>query len=229
VSSLALEALHLHPRVAQQDIGDEQAKRVLAAALPRVLPFRPQTVHSLVAVLDWDHRLPSKSLTLRLHLAYDASARERFWQAFSRRKKEIAEKNLYPEFDVPDFAGLPADEAYDVELTDTLEIEAMRLTSPWRREIAEEDAHAAVEAVRASSLFADVQRGEASRPDSLGDLEAVSWTPPCESGQPGWTLDVWWLTLFDGRVGQGWSFLVDLEAAARDRVRASRQFTVRAG
>jgi len=229
VSNLALEALQLHPRVLQQGITDEAAKRVLAAALPRVVPFRPQAVHSLVAVLDWDHRLPSKSLTMRLHLAYDAAARERFWNAFARRKKEIAEKNLFPEFDVPDYGGLPADEAYDVELTAELEIEAMRLTSPWRREVADEDATIAVQAVRRSALFADVKRGETGRPESLGDLEAVSWTPPCESGQSRWTLDVWWLTLFDGRVGRGWSFLVDIEAEEPERVRGSREFTVRTG
>ena len=46
---------------------------------------------------------------------------------------------------------------------------------------------------------------------------------------PGWTLDVWWLTSFDGRVGKGWSFLVDVSAAEADRVLSSREFTIRAG
>jgi hypothetical protein len=40
---------------------------------------------------------------------------------------------------------------------------------------------------------------------------------------------VWWLTSFDGRVGKGWSFLVDLGPKAVDPVVASREFTVRAG
>jgi hypothetical protein len=219
----------VHPRVAQQGIGPDKARALFEQALPRVQPFRDHEVHSVVAVLDWDHRLPSKQLTLRLHVLYDGAARGRFDQALARRREEITARDLYPEFDVPDFGGLPADEAYDVELTMGLDIEAMRLTSPWRRDVADEDALAAIEAVRASAVFADVKQQEAGRSPALGDLEAVAWTPPCESGQKRWTLDVWWLTAFDGRIGRGWSFLVDPTANGDDCVVASREFTVRAG
>ncbi len=221
--------LSIHPRIAQQGIEKDKAQALFEATLPRVQPFRDHAVHSMVGVLDWDHRLPSKQLTLRLHVLYDEAARGRFDQALARRREEIVARDLFPEFDVPDFAGLPADEAYDVELTTTLEMEAMRLTSPWRRDVAEEDALAAIDAVRTSSVFADVKKQEVGRPAALGDLEAVAWTPPCESGQKRWTLDVWWLTAFDGRIGRGWSFLVDPAASGDERVVASREFTVRAG
>ena len=222
--------LSIHPRIAQQGIEKDKAQALFEETLPRVQPFRDHAVHSIVGVLDWDHRLPSKQLTLRLHVLYDDAARTRFDQALGRRREEIVARDLYPEFDVPDFAGLPADEAYDVELTSALEIEAMRLTSPWRRDVAEEDALAAIDAVRTSSVFADVKKQEVGRSAALGDLEAVAWTPPCESGQKRWTLDVWWLTAFDGRIGRGWSFLVDTAAPSGDeRVVASREFTVRAG
>jgi hypothetical protein len=221
--------LSVHPRVGQQGIAPEKAQPLLDAALLRVQPFRGHIVHSMVGVLDWDHRLPSKQLTLRLHVLYDGEARTRFDQALARRREEIIARDLYPEFDVPDFAGLPADEAYDLELTAALDIEAMRLTSPWRRDVAQEDALAAIDAVRTSTIFADVKKQEPSRPATLGELEAVAWTPPCESGQPRWTLDVWWLTAFDGRIGRGWSFLVDSAAVGDARVVASREFTVRAG
>jgi hypothetical protein len=221
--------LQVHARVLQQGIAKEAAQRVFDAALPKIQPFRERALHSIVGVLDWDHRLPSKQLTLRLHVLYDAEARGRFDQALQRRQEEISSRDLYPEFDVPDFAGLPADEAYDVELTGTLEIETMRLTSPWRRDVAEEDATAAIDAVRTSPVFADVKKQEVGRSPALGDLEAVAWTPPCESGQRAWTLDVWWLTAFDGRIGRGWSFLVDPAADGDARVLASREFTVRAG
>ncbi len=219
----------IHPRVAQQGIDKDKAQSLFDAALPRVQPFRDHAVQSIVGVLDWDHRLPSKQLTLRLHVLYDDDARTRFDQALARRREEIIARDLYPEFDVPDFAGLPADEAYDLELTMGLDMEAMRLTSPWRREVAEDDASGAIEAVRSSSVFEDVKRQEVGRSTALGDLEAVAWTPPCESGQKRWTLDVWWLTAFDGRIGRGWSFLVDPSAKGDDRVVASREFTVRAG
>jgi hypothetical protein len=221
--------LSIHPRVAQQGIEQDKAQSLFDGALPKVQPFRDHAVQSIVGVLDWDHRLPSKQLTLRLHVLYDDDARTRFDQALTRRKEEIIARDLYPEFDVPDFAGLPADEAYDVELTMALEMEAMRLTSPWRRDVAEDDAAAAIEAVRSSSVFEDVKRQETGRSTALGDLEAVAWTPPCESAQKRWTLDVWWLTAFDGRIGRGWSFLVDPAATGDDRVVASREFTVRAG
>jgi hypothetical protein len=221
--------LQVHARVLQQGIAQEAAQRVFDAALPKIQPFRERALHSTVGVLDWDHRLPSKQLTLRMHVLYDAEARGRFDQALQRRQEEISSRDLYPEFDVPDFAGLPADEAYDVELTGTLEIETMRLTSPWRRDVAEEDATAAIDAVRTSPVFADVKKQEVGRSPALGDLEAVAWTPPCESGQRAWTLDVWWLTAFDGRIGRGWSFLVDPAADGDARVLASREFTVRAG
>jgi hypothetical protein len=221
--------LQIHPRVEQQGVGRDAAQAVLDSSLPKLQPFRGHAVHSIVAVLDWDHRLPSKQLTLRLHVCYDDAARGRFDQALARRRDEIKARDLYPEFDVPDFAGLPADEAYDVELTGQLDVEAMRLTSPWRRDVADEDANAAIDAVRESAVFVEVQKQESGRSPALGDLEAVAWTPPCESGQARWTLDVWWLTAFDGRIGRGWSFLVDPSAADGERVLASREFTVRAG
>src|SRR5262249_6889611 len=149
--------------------------------MPRVMPFRGRAVHSVVAALDWDHRLPSRAYTLRLHLCYDEAGRLRFEQGLARRREEIGERDRFPEFDVPDLAGLPADETYDVDLSSTFAVEAMRLTSPWRREIAPDDAARAVATVRRSPVFADVEQKESGRSAALGDLEAVAWTPPCES------------------------------------------------
>jgi hypothetical protein len=226
--SAADTQLILHPRVAQQRPDRAALRRAVDDILPKLLPFRGRTVHSAVIVLDWDHRLPSRAFTMRLHLLYDDAGRQRFEQGMARRNEEIAERDRFPEFDVPDFAGLPADETYDVDLSGALTVEAMRLTSPWRREIAPDDAARAVATVRRSPVFAEVQKTEAGRSAALGDLEAVAWTPPCESQQSRWTLDVWWLTSFDGRIGRGWSFLVDL-VAGDERVAGSREFTIRAG
>jgi hypothetical protein len=220
--------LHLHPRVEQQGLSAETMRELLSVALAKLVPFRDHAVDSTFALLDWDHRLPSKALTVRLHVLYDAGARERFRQALQRRQDEIQARNRYPEFDVPDYSGLPSDEAYDVELSSELTVEAIRLVSPWRREVAAEDAAAAVGAVRRSPQFDDLQRAVGARAPGLGDLEAVAWTPPCESGLTGWTLDVWWLISFDGRVGRGWSFLVEVDAP-EPPVRAAREFNIRAG
>ena len=225
-----MDDLFLHPRVVQQGLTEARARELYDAARARLVPFRGQTAHSSVALLDWDHRLPSKIFTLRIHVCYSPEARGRLAQAFDRRREEIAVRDLFPEFDVPDYAGLPADESYDVEVTADFKLDAIRLVSPWRREIAEEDAARAVQLVRASPKFAEVKAREpVVETPGLVELEAVAWTPPCESGLAAWTLDVWWLTSFDGRLGRGWSFLVDLGAVDEDPLLAAREFAVRAG
>jgi hypothetical protein len=220
--------LQIHPRVAHQGITSETKNAVLTFALPKVQPFRGREVHSTVALLDWDHRLPSKALTMRLHILYDKEGRERLDQALGMRKDEISQRDKFPEFDVPDFAGLPSDEAYDVELSSEMVVENMRLVSPWRRDVAADEGDRAVAAVRSSTQFAECRKTAQGRSAGLGDLEAVAWTPPCETTLPSWSLDVWWLTAFDGRVGRGWSFLVDM-TKNEPQVVAAREFNIRAG
>lgn len=227
-----LDGLKLHPRVAQQELGAmHTAREQLAKSLPELVPFRGRKVEGAVALLDWDHRLPSRALTLRVHLAYDPAGKTRIERAIAERDEEIAKKNLFPEFDVPDYGELPGDESYDAELTTELVVDTLRLVSPWRREVDGDVADAAVKAVRASQSFAKAKQAVPSRPSHLGDLEAVAWMPPCESGQPRWTVDVWWLTAFDGRIGKGWSFLVDAEdpegKKSESKIVAQREFTVR--
>ncbi|MSP59063.1 MAG: hypothetical protein EXR72_01770 [Myxococcales bacterium] len=226
-----VDALRFHPRVAQQKIAGERAARErLAATLPTLIPFRGRAVQKVVALLDWDHRLPSKQLTLRVHAFYSAPSVERFEEALSRRGAEIQRKDLFPEFDVPDYVDLPGDESYDVDLSGELNVDAMRLVSPWRREVDNDTGNVAVRAVRSSTAFTKAKAAHPGRSQNLGDLEAVAWMPPCESGQARWTIDVWWLTAFDGRIGKGWSFLVDTDPSVTgDRIVAHREFTVRTG
>jgi hypothetical protein len=220
------EDLRRHPRVAYQGLvpGDEAGAR-LAAALPPMPPFRTDYAGA-ICVVDWDHRLPSRGLVLRIFAYYGEAALATGQEAFDDRLEEIGRRDRFPEFDVPDFEGVAADEAYEIELGPTGELGKCRLTSAWRRDIGTKDGAIAVELVRASSEFDALQRSLSGRPSHLGGLEAVSWTPPCESGHAAWTLDVWFLLAFDGRVGTGRSFLVDL--AARQVV-SVRDFSVRAG
>jgi hypothetical protein len=216
----------LHPRVAYQGIlsGEDAAAR-LAAALPALPSFRHPHVGA-ITIVDWDHRLPTQSLVMRILGYYSKSTLEAGQEAFDDRVEQIAERDRYPEFDVPDFDGLPADEAYEIELFPDGKIGRSRLTSAWRRTIASRDAGSAVELVEASDEFKQLVASSPQRPSYLGDLEAVSWTPPCESEHGTWTLDVWYLMGFDGRVGSGRSFLVDLEPK---QVVAVRDFSVRTG
>ena len=223
------ERLYVHPRLSHQRLDSPEQFQALSRALPEFVAFRGRKVEEAVALLDWDHRLPSRSVILRLHLCYSAGTEAVIRRAIADRQEHIAARDLYPEFDVPDYSGLPGDEIYECELRTDLSILECRLTSAWRREIAAEDAAPAVAAVRRSAAFTQTRQSHKGRAQNLGDLEAVAWTPPCESGHPRWTLDVWWLTAFDGRVGKGWSFLVDLEQKPGERVVAHREFAVRAG
>ena len=215
----------VHPRVEQQGLGDALIAKLVQDVRPRLQPFGKQVVESGVAILDWDHRLPSRALTLRLHLFYGRATREWFDDSYGRRKKEIDDRNRFPEFDVPDLVGLPADEAYDVELDQNHQLQSVRLVSAWRREVAPEQAGRAIAVVRSSTAFLKVQAQFTERAAALGDLEAVSWVAPCETNHVAWAVDVWWLTAFDGRVGKGWSFVVDPDGL----VLTAREFTVRAG
>ena len=221
-----LRALRMHPRVAYQGIfSDDDGKAKLLAAVPELVPFH-QGYHAGIAIVDWDHRLPSKLLTLRLYLFYDEWTFAEGENAFDQRLEDIGARDRFPEFDVPDFGELPADEVYEAEVTPSGDVAQCRLVSPWRREVAPSEGQAAVAVARGSSEFEKIAAAALDRPRHLGDLEAVSWTPPCESGHPRWTLDVWYLLAFDGRVGSGRSLLVDL--AEREVIRV-RDFSVRAG
>jgi hypothetical protein len=220
------EGIRLHPRIAYQGLlGGAEAAAQVSAALPPLPPFRSDYVGA-IAVVDWDHRLPSVMLALRIYAYYSKESHDAGVEAYDDRVEHIAERDRYPEFDVPDFDNLPADEAYEVELTPTGVVGRCRLTSAWRRTVDYTDAGKAVGLAAKSDEYAKLMATTSRRPPHLGDLEAVSWTPPCESQHASWTLDVWYLLAFDGRIGTGRSFLVDLDAS---EVVVVRDFSVRTG
>ncbi len=216
----------MHPRVAYQGLcADELTARAISDALKPIIAFRNPYLGA-ICILDWDHRLPSKLLSLRIYAYYNQETFDAGQEAYDDRLEAIGNSDLFPEFDVPDFDQLAADEAYEIELGIDGKIGRSRLTSAWRRSIDPKDGSEAIAAVRASKEFSEVVETSSDRPAHLGDLEAVSWTPPCESEHYDWTLDVWYLQAFDGRVGTGTSFLVDIE---KGTVVAVRDFSVRTG
>lgn len=218
--------LRLHPRVAYQGLlSAPGAAERIAAALPPLLPFRHDYAGA-ISIVDWDHRLPSRQLALRIYGYYSAETAAAGEEAYDDRLEEIGARDRYPEFDVPDFDRLVADEAYEIELSPDGAVGRCRLTSAWRRDIDPDAGAAAVDVVRASGEYQRVLASASNRPPHLGELETVSWTPPCESEHDAWTLDVWYLLAFDGRVGTGRSFLVD---PAQRTVVAVRDFSVRTG
>jgi hypothetical protein len=189
-------------------------------------------VHSVLALVDWDHRLPSRNFMLRVHLCDSAISLKRLENELEELEAYIQRRDLYPEFDVPDYDGPEGDESYAVDLTAELTIDGVRLISRWRREITDANRAEALAVVRGSTDFKERMQVLSNRDDVLGELEAVGWAAPCETGHPRWTVDVWLLTAFDGMIGRGLSFLVDVSPIIDPNARpviAVREFAVRAG
>ena len=219
--------MRVHPRLAQQGLFEGVGAWVqIAATIPPLVPFGDADYAGALWVIDWDHRLPSRHAALRLYAYYTAERRRELEEAVAAREKEIAAEDLFPEFDVSDFAGLPADEAYEAETDLGGSPARLRLVSEWRRQIQPAAAANAVEIVRASTPFRELRVNGRVRPPGLGDLEPTEWSPPCESGHVRWAVDVWYLLTFNGMIGEGRAFLVDL--VERQVVR-ERDFQFRAG
>jgi hypothetical protein len=221
------DKLIVHPRVASQpQVLEATVAARLAAELPPLVPFGDAEYVGGDWILDWDHRLPSRHAILRLSAYYTEARRQAAQDARERRLAEIRGEDLFPEFDVPDLAGMPADEAYEAELEMGAAPARLRLVSEWRRDIATDAAERAVSIVRASSAFQEVKARNTTRPQGLGDLEAAEWAPPCESGHARWGIDVWYLLTYNGMVGEGRAFLVD---GREPMVVRERDFQFRSG
>ena len=219
--------LRRHPRVSLQGFFDDaETLGKLAAALPAFVPFRGKSYAGALWVLDWDHRLPSRDLILRLYAYYGDDVRKAGQKSFDERQAQIAREELFPEFDVPDFAGLAADEAYEAEMPAAALPKKFRLVSDWRRDVDPRLGRKAEDIVRASHAFQELASQMRTRPPGLGDLEAAEWAPPSESGHERWGLDVWYLRSFNGMVGEGTAFMVDVES---EIVVGQRDFQFRAG
>jgi hypothetical protein len=218
--------LRRHPRVALQGFFDDDARAQLAAAVPSFVPFKGSEYAGALWVLDWDHRLPSRDLILRLYAYYTDDARKAGLRSLEERQAQIAREELFPEFDVPDYAGLFADEAYEADMPAAAVPKKFRLVSEWRRDVDPRLGRKAEDIVRASHPFQELASQMRTRPPGLGDLEAAEWAPPSESGHPRWGIDVWYLRSFNGMVGEGTAFLVDVE---QEVVVSQRDFQFRAG
>jgi hypothetical protein len=220
-------SIKLHPRIVAQNLfsaPDDLQK--IASNLPVFLPFKGKAYKAAIWVLDWDHRIPSRDYVLRLYAYYSAQGKTIGEVSFADRIAQIEQDDIFPEFDVPDFAGLAADEIYEAEGPVGGELKSFRLVSEWRREIDTKSARKAEEIARSSHHFKEVASQTRARPPGLGDLEAAEWCPPSESGHSRWGVDVWYLRSFNGMVGEGTAFLVDLED---QKVVRQRDFQFRAG
>jgi len=168
--------MRVHPRLVQQSLlAEVDARSRIAAAMPPLVPFGDAEYAGAIWILDWDHRLPSRHALLRVYAYYGEAKRRELEEAYQARVEDIGAEDLFPEFDVPDFAGLPSDEAYEAE-TDLVGVPArLRLVSEWRRQIQPRHAPSTSCAHRRRSASC-AGRGASARPGS------ETWSRP--SGRP---------------------------------------------
>ena len=105
----ALLNLQLHPRIAFPDLftGDAQREKLLAT-LPDLVCFEDNRYQGVISLIDWDHRLPTTAPILRVFGFYDVESLVLGTKAISSRRARIEAADKFPEFNVPDFAGMPA-------------------------------------------------------------------------------------------------------------------------
>ncbi|MCG5052594.1 MAG: hypothetical protein KA712_06510 [Myxococcales bacterium] len=217
-----------HSRIAHQDLlAAPEAVGALARALPAFVAFEKRRYAGAFWVFDWDHRLPSKNVVVRLYAYYDEHRLAAGERSFAVRSEAIARQDLFPEFDVPDFGGLDADEAYEAEFeVGGVPPERYRLTSAWRHTVAASVGRRAEEVVRESEAYKVLREAAKDRPVGLGGPESAQWVSPAETGHPSWAVEVWFLRNFNGMVGEGTAFVVDPDAST---IVGQRDFQFRAG
>ncbi|MEZ4449770.1 MAG: hypothetical protein R3B09_09830 [Nannocystaceae bacterium] len=212
VRAAIVDRLVVHPRVAQQGLQPTvEQRQALCATLPRLVPFGNNRYASARAILDWDHGLPSQSFFLRLYVCYSEREAKTLDADIARRERDIAGDNLYPEFDLPDYANLPASEGYVALLRPgELRIDELRFASEWRRRVDQSAQRSALAAVRKLESF---NRSLQERNhDHLGPPVVIGWTPPCLARSNTWAVEVWLLIDFDGHRGRAHVFMVDSQS-----------------
>lgn len=220
--------LRVHPRVLQQGIADSAEDRLkFANALPALTPFRGTPFTAFAAVLDWDHKLPSEMVTLRLFAFHSPDSLAATTMALESRARAIETSDRFPEFDVADFTGLVdagADEAYEADIKLDGTLDSVRHVSSWRREIAEALGEAACEIVRQSPELRQIVLQQLARSSLMPHLQALQWVAPFEAEHTRWVIDVWYLVERRGRDVLARSFLVD---PGEKRVVSSREILLR--
>jgi len=217
VRSAVLQRLKVHVRLGQQGITPTpEQRRRLAASLPDLVAFGERRYAQAHAVLDWDHRLPSEGVALRLYLSYTDREGHAIESALKVRDREIDAGNLYPEFDVPDYGDIDASETYLASLRPGhWEAGDLRFFSDWRKGVHQSVAREAIAAVRACPSYERSMRERSH--DNLGPPVVIGWTPPCLAHSKHWAIEVWLLVDFDGHVGRAHVFMVDNKTHAITR------------
>ena len=209
VRTALIQRLKIHTRVAQQGLGPtpDQRKK-LAASLPDILAFGDRRYAAAHVLLDWDHRLPSDAMLLRLYLSYTDREAADVENTLKNRDREIDSGNLYPEFDVPDYGEIDASETYvGLVRPGGHDVEELRFFSDWRKSVQQPVVRDVLAAVRAHAGYERSMRERSH--DNLGPPVVIGWSPPCLANSKHWAVEVWLLVDFDGHMGRAHVFMVD--------------------
>lgn len=209
VRTALIQRLKIHTRVAQQGLGPtpDQRKK-LAASLPDILAFGDRRYAAAHVLLDWDHRLPSDAMLLRLYLSYTDREAADVENTLKNRDREIDSGNLYPEFDVPDYGEIDASETYvGLVRPGGHDVEELRFFSDWRKSVQQPVVRDVLAAVRGHAGYERSMRERSH--DNLGPPVVIGWTPPCLANSKHWAVEVWLLVDFDGHMGRAHVFMVD--------------------
>ncbi len=219
VATSLTERLKVHVRLQDQGHAPTAAElQQLTTVVPPLSAFSDHRFRSVRVLLDWDHQIPSQYLLLRILGCYDDETDARVQSQLDARDAQIAQMNLYPEFDVPDYGEIEGSETYVGVLKPGADkFEDFRFLSAWRKQVEPFVADAAVRCVRA---FEGYQRAASARSsEGLGGPVVIGWAPPCLAETEDWAIEIWLLTEFDGHSGKARVFMVDPAAE-----RVSREF-----
>jgi hypothetical protein len=207
----ALQEMHVHTRIREQGLAPEgAAAEDLIAAVPALSPFGSNKYASVRAIIDWDHQLPSKFSLLRIYIAYSGHEARRLDTQIRAREQAIRGDNLYPEFDLPDYADLEASETYvGVIRPGSTSFEEFRFFASWRKEVRAPIARNAVAKVKQLELYKEAYRLRQN--DALGSAIVVGWAPPCLANSDHWAVEIWLVVEFDGQRGRAQVFMIDSE------------------
>lgn len=209
VQQALLENLKVHVRLQDQDRSPSPEElQAIANTLPRLSAFSDHRFRSVRVLLDWDHQIPSQFMLLRVLGCYDEATDESVQAELDARDEAIAQMNLYPEFDVPDYSEIEGSETYvGVMKPGATAFEDFRFLSAWRKQVEPYVADAAVRCVRA---FEGYKRAASARAtEGLGGPVVIGWAPPCLAETEDWAIEIWLLTEFDGQSGKARVFMVD--------------------
>lgn len=209
----ALENITIHTRVTDQGLAPEgEELEEMVGRVPVLAPFGSNPYAGVVAVLDWDHSLPSEYMILRIYAAYSGHEFRKLETQLRGRRQQIAADNLYPEFDVPDMGELECSESYAALMRIGGEgtFEDFRFSAPWRKEVRAPQARQAISAVKKLDSYKKAFRQRDN--DALGSAVVVGWSPPCLAHSDAWAVEVWLLIEFDGAAGRSMVFMVDSES-----------------